>query len=38
MAWHGPAGASALTVGAIIDLESSDPIGTTAPFGLTVTG
>jgi hypothetical protein len=33
-----PAGATALTVSAIIDLESSDPIGTTAPFDLTVTG
>jgi hypothetical protein len=31
-----PAGDFAITVGAIINLESSDPIGTTAPFALTV--
>jgi hypothetical protein len=31
-----PAGAVMVTVSAIINLTSSDPIGTTTPFGLTV--
>jgi hypothetical protein len=33
-----PAGAATITVSAIINLDSSDPIGTTAPFDLTVSG
>jgi hypothetical protein len=33
-----PAGAATITVSAIINEFSSDPIGTTAPFDLTVTG